>query len=118
MRLLLEWLVIALTLILIANLLPGISVSSFGVALLAGVIIGLINIIIRPILSLLTLPINLVTLGLFSFILNALMFWLAAALVPGFEVHGFLSALIGSLIMSVIYALFEFILSPDRRVMG
>jgi putative membrane protein len=102
---LLHWLLTAAVLILIANLVPGIFVSSFGVALLAAAVMGLVNILVRPIVSLLTLPINLLTLGLFSFVINALMFALVAYLVPGFEVTSFWSALIGSLILSVITAL-------------
>ncbi len=112
MFLLIKWLVLALTLVLIANLIPGIEVDSFGVALVAGLVIGLINLVIRPLLQILSLPITILTLGLFGFILNALMFWLAAALVPGFEIDGFIPALFGSILMTLIYTLFERIITP------
>jgi putative membrane protein len=100
-----QWLIIAVTLLLIAQLLPGIEISGFGVALLAALVIGLVNILIRPLVLLLTLPINILTLGLFAFIVNALMFALVAWLVPGFEVSGFLNALLGSLLLSLITAI-------------
>lgn len=110
MRLVLNWIIVALSLVFLAWLLPGIDVANWGVAFLAGLIIGLINVLIRPLLQLLALPITVLTLGLFAFVINALLFWLAAALVPGFEVDGFLYALIGSLLLTLIYTLFDRIL--------
>jgi len=102
LKLLLHWILSALLLLLIASILPGLHVASFGVAMVAILVMSLLNMLIRPILLLLTLPINLLTLGLFSFIINACLFGLAAWLVPGFEVHNFLTALIGSLLLAVL----------------
>ncbi len=99
---LLTWFLTAAALLLVAAILPGISVESFGVALIAALVMGLVNLLVRPLLILLTLPLNLLTLGLFSFIINALMFGLVAWLVPGFEVSNFLSALVGALLLSVV----------------
>lgn len=107
LRLLLSWLIIALALVLIAQILPGIEVATWGTAFIAGLVIGLINLLIRPILQLLALPITMLTLGLFAFIVNAFLFWLASVIVPGFEVYGFLSALLGSLILALVYSLFN-----------
>jgi len=87
---------------LIAWIIPGISVSSFWAALLVVVIMGLINMFVRPILTFITLPINFLTLGLFTFILNALLFMLAGYIAPGFSVNGFWSALLGSLLLSLL----------------
>ncbi|MDQ3076652.1 MAG: phage holin family protein, partial [bacterium] len=81
---------------------PGVIVSSFWVAIVVAIVLGIINLTIRPLLLLLTLPINIITLGLFTFIINALMFGLAAFVVPGFSVSGFMAALLGSLILTVI----------------
>lgn len=101
----LQLILTALVLLMISYLLPGITVSSFGVALVAAVVLGLVNLLIRPLLVLLTLPINILTLGLFSFIINTAMFALAARIVPGFEISNFLSALLGSLLLGLITGL-------------
>ena len=87
---------------LIAYYVPGIAVSDFYVALVAALILGLINVLIRPLLLLLTLPINILTLGLFTLIINALMFWLASSVVKGFFVAGFWPAFWGALIMMLL----------------
>ena len=92
----------ALAVFVSAHIIPGISVSDFYVALLVSLLLGLINVLIRPILIILTLPINIITLGLFSFIINAFLFWSVAALVTGFSVDGFLPALVGSLFVSAV----------------
>ena len=84
-----------------AYLYSGVSVTSFGAALIAALVLGLLNTIVRPLLVLLTLPVTLLTLGLFLFVINALMFWAAAGLLDGFNVSGFTAALIGSLIYSL-----------------
>jgi putative membrane protein len=83
-------------------LIPGVKVSSLGAAIVAAAILGILNALVRPILVILTLPLTIVTLGLFLFVINALMFQLAGALVPGFHVDSFWSALLGSLIVSTI----------------
>lgn len=99
---LLTWLLTAAALLLVAAVLPGIVIDGFGVALIAALVMGLVNLLVRPLLLLLTLPLNLLTLGLFSFIINAMMFGLVAWLVPGFEVTNFLSALLGALLLALI----------------
>ena len=94
-------LITALGLLLAAYLIPGIEVSGFYIALIAAVILGLLNLIVRPIILLFTLPINILTLGLFTFVINAFMFWFAASFIDGFNVDGFLPALLGSLLVSL-----------------
>ena len=100
MKLIARWLLLAAALLLVANLYPGVTVSGFGTAMIAALVLGLLNTLVRPLLVLLTLPVTLITLGLFLFVINALMFWAAAKLLDGFEVTGFAAALIGSLIYS------------------
>jgi putative membrane protein len=107
MKLLTKWLLSAAALLLVAYLYEGVQVSSFTSALIAAFVIGLLNAVVRPVLVLLTLPVTVVTLGLFLFVINALMFWAAASLLGGFEVRGFVAALIGSLIYSLIGMVIE-----------
>ena len=101
MKLLLKWLLSAAALLAVAYLYQGVEVRSFGAALTAAFVIGLFNMLLRPVLVLLTLPVTVLTLGLFLFVINALMFWWAASLLNGFYVSGFGAALLGSLIYSV-----------------
>ena len=100
MKLIVKWLLSAAALLCVAYLYQGVSVSSFGAALLAAFVIGLFNMVLRPVLVLLTLPVTLVTLGLFLVVINALMFWFAAGVLDGFYVRSFGAALLGSLIYS------------------
>ncbi|MHB1353606.1 MAG: phage holin family protein [Thiobacillus sp.] len=102
MRLLLLWILNAVALLAVAWLLPGIVLAGFGSALLAALGLGFINTLVRPVLTLLTLPITLLTLGIFYLVLNGLLFWLGGALLPGFQVQGFGSALVGALLYGVI----------------
>ena len=99
---LLTWLVTAISLIVTANLVPGFVVTSFGAALLAAVVIGLVNAIVKPILVILTLPLTIITLGLFLFVVNAITIWLAGVLTPGFTVTGLLPALLGSIVLTLV----------------
>lgn len=101
MSLLIRWLCYALAIIFTSWIVPGIEVSSFMNALFVVVVIALINTFIRPFLEIITLPINVLTLGIFSLVINALLLMLAGFLAPGFEVEGFLSALIGSILLSL-----------------
>jgi len=101
MKLILRWLLLAAALLLVAHLYPGVEVKSFGAAMIAALVIGLLNALLRPILVLLTLPVTLLTMGLFLFVINAVMFYAAASLIDGFNVSSFLAALIGSLIYSL-----------------
>lgn len=102
MKLILRVLIGAIALILVAQFLPGVSVDSFGTAVVAALILGLLNAIVKPILVILTLPITIVTLGLFIFVINAFLFMFAASFLSGFHVDSFLSALIGSILVSLI----------------
>lgn len=107
MKLIVKWLLSASALLLLTGIYSGVAVSSFGSALIAAFVIGLFNTVLRPILVVLTLPVTVVTLGLFLFIINALMFWAASGVLDGFSVDGFGAALIGSLIYSVLGLLIE-----------
>jgi putative membrane protein len=101
MKMIVRWMLLAAALLLVAHLYPGVAVRSFGSALLAAFVIGLLNTLLRPVLVVLTLPVTLLTLGLFLFVINALMFYFAAQMLDGFAVTGFAAALIGSLIYTV-----------------
>ena len=101
MKLILKWLLSATALLAVAYLYEGVEVRSFGAALTAAFVIGLLNMLLRPLLVLLTLPVTVLTLGLFLFVINALLFWWAASLLNGFYVSGFGAALLGSLIYSM-----------------
>jgi len=101
MKLIIRWLLLAAALLLVAHLYSGVQVASFGSAMIAALVLGLLNTLVRPLLVLLTLPVTLLTLGLFLFVINALMFWAAASVLDGFNVSGFGAALIGSLIYSL-----------------
>ena len=101
MKLIVRWLLLAAALLLVANLYAGVQVANYMSALIAALVLGLLNTLVRPLLVLLTLPVTLLTLGLFLFVINALMFWAAASLLSGFNVSGFGAALIGSLIYSL-----------------
>src|SRR5258706_6527686 len=102
LTLLARWIVNAAALLLVAYLYPGVQVESFFAAAIAAVVLGLVNAVVRPILVILTFPVTLLTLGLFLFVINALLFWLVAGFVHGFAVSGFMAALIGSRPYSVI----------------
>ena len=101
---------------LAASAVPGVAVRSWTSALLAGLVLALINAIVRPILVLLTLPVTLITLGLFIFVLNAFCFWLASVFVPGLTVNGFWAAFLGALIVSVVSWILTAFLSDRGRV--
>ncbi|MDE2429976.1 MAG: phage holin family protein [Burkholderiales bacterium] len=102
MRLLATWLVNALALLAIPYLMHSVSVASFGTALLVALVLGLVNTILRPVLVILTLPVTVLSMGLFIFVINGLLFWAVANLVDGFHVAGFWSAVGGALLYSVI----------------
>jgi putative membrane protein len=114
MKILLVWLINALALIAVAYLMPSISVSSFTSALIAALVLGLVNAIIRPVLVLLTLPVTVLTLGLFIFVINALLFWFVGSILEGFHVQGFWSALIGSILFSIVSWLLSTLVLRDK----
>ena len=115
MRLLIVWLVNALSLLAVAYLIPSVSVDSFYVAMVTALLLAVINTVIRPVLVLVTLPINILTLGLFTFVINALLFWFVASFVQGFRVAGFWSAFWGALAYSLISTLASSLLLPRER---
>lgn len=110
MNLIIRWLINALALIGIAYYLPGIGVSGFYAALVTALIMGLLNAIIKPIIIFFTLPINILTLGLFTLVINTFLFWLAGTMVKGFVVTGFWPAFYGALIMALVNWLLSSIL--------
>jgi len=115
MRLLLTWLINALALLAIKYIMPSITVDSFVTALIVAVVLGLINTLVRPIFVILTLPVTILTLGLFIFVINGLLFWAAGSFVPGFHVDGFWSGVFGAIIYSVIsWALSALLLAKKR----
>jgi putative membrane protein len=115
-RLLAIWTINALALLALPYVVPSVHVASFGTALIVALVLGLINAVLRPLLILLTLPVTLLTLGLFIFVINALLFQLAGHLVDGFNVGGFTSALIGSIAYSLISrALSAMLVSSGKR---
>lgn len=110
MSLILRWVLNALVLLCVAYYLPGVAVSGFYAAMVAALVLGFINALIKPIIVLLTLPVNILTLGLFTFVINALMFWLASTVVKGFSVSGFGAAFWGALILTLASALINSLL--------
>ncbi len=102
MSIVLNLLVNAIAVFVTAYILPGVSVNNFGTALLVSIVLGILNVIVKPILVILTLPVTILTLGLFTFIINALIILLVSAIVPGFHVQGILSAILFSLVLSIV----------------
>jgi putative membrane protein len=111
MRLIFKWLLSAVALLAVAFIYSGVMVNNFTSALIAAAVIGLLNMVVRPVLVVLTLPVTVVTLGLFLFVINALMFWAASGMLDGFQVDGFTGALIGSLVYSLLGLLIDAALS-------
>lgn len=107
MKLIAKWLLSATTLLFLAYIYSGVEVTNFTSALAAAFVIGLLNLVVRPVLVVLTLPVTMLTLGLFLFIINAVMFWAAAWLLEGFGVRSFGAALLGSLVYSLIGIIIE-----------
>lgn len=101
----LTWLLTAIAILITAYVVPGFEVSGFGAAAIAAIVLGLVNAVVRPLLILLTLPLTILTLGLFLLVINALTIALVGALSPGFTVTGFLPALIGSIILTIVSSL-------------
>jgi putative membrane protein len=116
LRLLVVWLVNSLALLAVAYVLPGIEVAGFGTALVAALILGLVNTFIRPLLILLTLPATILTLGLFIFVINGLLFWMVGSWLQGFTVSGFWWGFFGAIVYSVVSWALSAALLPERRV--
>ena len=115
MRLILLWLLNACALLAVAYLMPAsIQLASFGTAMIAAVLLGLVNTALRPLLVLLTLPVTLLSFGLFLFVVNGLMFWLAGSLLEGFVVNGFWPGVFGALLYSIIASLLSSLLAARK----
>ena len=106
-KLLSKWALSGCALLLVAYVYSGVELRGYGAALLAALVLGLLNAVVRPLLVVLTLPVTVLTLGLFLFVVNAIVFWLAAALLDGFHVRDFVAALVGSLMYSVMGIVIE-----------
>ncbi len=115
MRLLLIWLINALSLLAVPYVLPSVSVANFYIALVTALVLGLVNTLIRPLLVLVTLPITILTLGLFTLVINGLLFWFVASFVEGFRVAGFWSAFWGAIVYSLISSVASWLLMPASR---
>ena len=113
MRFILRWIISAATLLLITRLIPGVVVSGWVAALVAALFLGLANAVIRPIIILLTLPLTIITLGLFTLVVNAFMFWLVASVVDGFTVVNFTAAFWGALVLSGVSLLTSWLLKKE-----
>ena len=113
MRILLHWILNALALVIVAHVVPGVAVHDPISALVAAVLLGLANAVIRPILVLLTLPVTILTLGLFLLVINGLLFWAVSALITGFEVHGLWPGVLGALVYSVLTAVLSLLVRRD-----
>jgi putative membrane protein len=107
--LLINWLLSALSLVIVAHVIRGFEISGFGTALIAAIAVGLVNATIGFFLKVVTFPLTVITLGLFWLIINALMLKLAAALVPGFSIHGFLPALFGAIVLTIVNLCLRFL---------
>jgi len=116
LRLLLNWVLSALAVWIVSQVVPGIYVNGPAAALIAALVIGLINATVGLILKVITFPITILTLGLFWFVINALMLELASAFVRGFEVRGFLAAFIGAIVLSIVNSVLHWLVRPSRRV--
>ncbi len=110
MVLLLKWLIMAISILASAYLIPGVTVSGFFAALWVALFLGIVNVLVKPVLILITLPINIVTLGLFTFAINALLILLASSAIKGFQVTGFWVAMLFSIVLSAINYLLGFLL--------
>ncbi len=116
MGLLVRWLVLTAAIVIASYLISGIEVSGFFSAFFAAAILGILNIFFRPILFILTLPINILTFGLFTFVINALLLKMASGIISGFQVHGFWSAVFGALVISVVNWLLTSFINEQGRV--
>ena len=115
MRLLLHWIISAIAVWIVAHVVPGISVSGPQAALIAALVIGVINATLGLLLKILTFPLTILTLGLFWFVINALMLELAASLVKGFYVRNFIAALIGAVMLSLVSSVLQWLVMPSRK---
>lgn len=113
--LILRWILNALALLLVAYVVPGFGVASLYTALIAALVLGLANALIRPLLFILTLPVTILTLGLFTFVLNALMIWLVSTIVKGFTIEGFVPALLAAIILWVVSIITNWLIDQAKE---
>ncbi len=113
--LLFRWILNALALLFVAYVVPGFGVESFYTALIAAIILGLVNALVRPLLFILTLPVTILTLGLFSFVVNALMLWLVSTIVKGLTIDGFVPALLGAIVLWAISLLTNWVIAQAKE---
>jgi putative membrane protein len=113
---LIKWLVNVVSIFIVANLFKLIYVESLAVLVLAALVLGILNAFVRPVLILLTLPINVLSLGLFTLVINAFLLYVVAGLVPGFEITGFLTAFLAALLISLINAMTNFLLHREPKI--
>jgi putative membrane protein len=115
MRWLAHIVIVGVTLLIVSWILPGFHVQSFGAAVIAALVLGVVNAIVRPILIVLTFPITILTLGIFLLVINAFMYLLVSAVVPGFHVHGLMTAIIGSIITSIVSSILHGIFGVNEK---
>lgn len=115
MNIFLRWLINAVALMIIAYIVPGVEISGWYSAFIAALVLGLINVFLKPILIILTLPVNILTLGLFTFVINGIVFYFAGSIVRGFDVSGFGAAFLGGLLMTGINILVHSIFKKNRK---
>jgi putative membrane protein len=113
-RFLLRWFINSISLLLVVHIVSGIGISSWLTAIAAALVLGLLNAFVRPVLIVLTLPVNILTLGLFTLIINGFMFYLAALLVHGFVIAGYWYAFLGALVFSIISFLLSLLISSEK----
>lgn len=114
MNFILKWLIVALSVLGAAYIVPGITVSSFYIALIVALVWGVVSFVIKPILHIIALPITILTLGLFSFVINGLLFWFVSSFIEGFEVNGFIPAVLGAIVVSLLTWLGKKIFIRDK----
>lgn len=113
MRIIVNLLITALLVFLLANFLPGVSVDGYGSSIIVVIVLTLLNIFIKPILQIISIPVTILTLGLFLFVINALIIWMCSGLVSGFHIDGFWYALLFSLVLSIVQSIVGGLLSND-----
>ena len=111
MRFVLDWIISALSLLIVARVIPGFQVEGFGTALLAALVLGLVNATLGPVLLFLALPLTILTFGLFHFVVMAFLIWLATGIVPGFHVSGFFPAFFGAIVLALVSTLLRALVS-------
>lgn len=110
-----RWIINAVALLFVAYVVPGFGVATFYTALIAALVLGLVNALIRPLLFILTLPVTILTLGLFTFVINALMIWLVSTIVKGFEVSGFVPAILAAVVLWIISLITNWLIDQAKN---